>query len=133
MTPQLKIFFTRFTSFNVTLIWVIEVYVKKKTCFFGDECGSNFGEVLQLDSYEMFDELTSKNICIVNFSARWCPPSRTIEPLEKELAKKYPQICFIHVETENFRVTFYCCCHFFIFVFVCLCVCVCILVYIDDC
>jgi len=48
-----------------------------------------------------YDELTKSGIAIVDFSATWCGPCKRIEPIFKDLAKKNPEMTFIHVDIDE--------------------------------
>ena len=40
-------------------------------------------------------------LVVIDFSATWCPPSKMFEPTFKALARKYPQVIFLRVDTDK--------------------------------
>ncbi|XP_010244548.1 PREDICTED: thioredoxin H9-like [Nelumbo nucifera] len=78
---------------------------------YSDDCskhkiGFGSGNVSVINTKESWDEkLTeaSKNgkIVVVNFSASWCGPCKSIAPFYCELSEKYPSLMFLSVDVDE--------------------------------
>eukprot|EP00435_Cladocopium_sp_Y103_P047640 s2939_g14.t1 len=65
-----------------------------------------FGEVGHLASAEQLDELQQRSkqeswALVLDFSAPWCKPCQAIKPRFEELARQYPQDCFLEVNADD--------------------------------
>ncbi len=45
----------------------------------------------------------SKRLVVVDFTATWCGPCRTMSPVFVELSKKFPEIAFLKVDVDQLR------------------------------
>ncbi|GMI89761.1 thioredoxin H-type 5, THIOREDOXIN H-TYPE 5, LOCUS OF INSENSITIVITY TO VICTORIN 1 [Hibiscus trionum] len=45
----------------------------------------------------------SKKLVVVNFTASWCAPSRSMIPILVELAKKLPDVIFFKVDVDDLK------------------------------
>ena len=53
------------------------------------------------EEYNMIFKKLPNKLIIVDFSATWCGPCRSIEPKYNELSKKYPKSIFLHVDIDK--------------------------------
>ncbi|PKN03142.1 thioredoxin [Candidatus Dependentiae bacterium HGW-Dependentiae-1] len=60
--------------------------------------------LIELKSTTQFEQLLKeKSIVVVDFHATWCGPCRQQGPIVHDMAKKYPEICFIKIDVDQFR------------------------------
>lgn len=57
----------------------------------------------QITSKKQFDELVSKtsHLVVVKFGAVWCGPCKTMAPVVKAVAEKYPNVLFLDVDVDK--------------------------------
>lgn len=65
-----------------------------------------FGEVGHLASAEQLAELQQRSkqeswALVLDFTAPWCKPCQAIKPRFQELARQYPQDCFLEVNADD--------------------------------
>lgn len=59
--------------------------------------------LIELKSTAQFEQLLKeKNIVVVDFHATWCGPCRQQGPIVLDMAKKYPDICFVKIDVDQF-------------------------------
>lgn len=57
----------------------------------------------QVTSKKQFDDLVSKtsHLVVVKFGAVWCGPCKTMVPIVKAVAEKYPHVLFLDVDVNK--------------------------------
>uniref|UniRef100_K3ZB53 Thioredoxin domain-containing protein n=1 Tax=Setaria italica TaxID=4555 RepID=K3ZB53_SETIT len=67
------------------------------------------GSVIAIHSLDewsiQIEEAISKNkLVVIDFTASWCPPCRTIAPIFAEMAKKNSNVVFLKVDVDEMKV-----------------------------
>ncbi|KAL4310631.1 hypothetical protein GQ457_01G025900 [Hibiscus cannabinus] len=67
------------------------------------------GQIISCETVASWNEQlhtikASKKLVVVNFTASWCGPSRSMIPILVELAKKLPDVIFFKTATRDFDV-----------------------------
>ena len=57
--------------------------------------------VMELTSQNFNQEISNKDLLLVDFWAEWCGPCKSMHPIFTRMAKKYKQVRFARVNVDN--------------------------------
>lgn len=64
------------------------------------------GNVQHVKTMAKFDELKANGIFVAKFSADWCGPCKRVAPRISALSTKYPDVTFVHVDSDELPALF---------------------------
>lgn len=59
------------------------------------------GLVQEIRDMKQFQDIVSKKMTVVDFTASWCPPCKRIKPFFKKLASEFSNVNFCSVDVDK--------------------------------